>query len=202
MEGRRASAATLLKYKLGDSAARYALVAQVAYTMRPSVDWDGSKPPERRLDSNGYREFADSWLAISVYRRINQGQFTQDHTEAVIAIHGMEVSVIKGDGGDVWADTRAAVGYPDRQTKQPVEFVRQLLIDNKGKGTVVVGHSLGGCIAQIIASKTGLDAYTFNLPIESKPLDWTWWVRVSLSDSDTGWFKIPQGQLDGMEALG
>ena len=42
----------------------------------------------------------------------------------------------------------------------------------------------------------------FDTPIESKPLNWTWWVRVSLPDGATGWFKNPQGQLEGMDAFG
>ena len=42
----------------------------------------------------------------------------------------------------------------------------------------------------------------FDTPIESKPLEWTWWVRVALPDGDHGWFKNPQGQLDGMDAFG
>jgi hypothetical protein len=42
----------------------------------------------------------------------------------------------------------------------------------------------------------------FDTPIESKPLEWTWWVRVTLPDGDRVWFKNPQGQLDGMDAFG
>ncbi|MDP2198456.1 MAG: hypothetical protein Q8K01_07725 [Sulfurimicrobium sp.] len=158
--GGRATAETLLRYKLGDNAARYALFAKAAYGKSPTIDWDGKEPAEWQLVTSNSKEYGDSGLVISVYKRTAQGAILTDSTEVIIAIRGTEPT----DFRDLMFDGVAALGYVDLQLKQAYQFVTDFFAKNptKANRTVLVGHSLGGRIAQIIAANKGLRAFTFN----------------------------------------
>lgn len=62
-----------------------------------------------------------------------------------------------------------------------------------GEGAVAVWH--GGKVKH---GSLDLGVH-YDQPLESQPLDWTWWVLVRLADGTAGWVKNPQGQFDGMD---
>jgi hypothetical protein len=63
-----------------------------------------------------------------------------------------------------------------------------------GEGALAVWHN--GAI-----TRGSLDLrLQYDAPLESAPLQWTWWVLVRLADGRTGWLENPQGAFDGMDA--
>jgi hypothetical protein len=65
-----------------------------------------------------------------------------------------------------------------------------------GEGAIAVWHD-----AKVKNGSLDL-TLDYDEPLATRPLQWTWWVRVRLGDGTEGWLKHPLGKFDGMDALG
>jgi hypothetical protein len=65
-----------------------------------------------------------------------------------------------------------------------------------GEGTVVILHQ-----GNIIQGSLDL-MLQYEQPLESAPLQWTWWVRVRMPDQTSGWVRNPQRRFSGMDEFG
>jgi hypothetical protein len=45
-------------------------------------------------------------------------------------------------------------------------------------------------------------AFQYDESVESRQLQWEWWVQIRLANGTTGWLHNPQGQLKGMDRFG
>jgi hypothetical protein len=63
-----------------------------------------------------------------------------------------------------------------------------------GEGAVAVWHD-----GKIKHGSLDL-ALRYEEPLESKPLQWAWWVQVRLGDGRIAWVQNPQRGFDGMDA--
>jgi len=100
-------------------------------------------------------------LHLSVYKNNNTNQY-------VIAIEGTKPT----DINDLITDASQLMESTDtpKQYTLARKYVKQLrYTDSKYKNATIVGHSLGGGIAQYLAVSFGMKAYTFNTAGLSSP---------------------------------
>ena len=124
---------------------------------------DAAYEPHPRLEGWTLKTFRPSGKTIG---DAFQGALFVRGDEAVIAFKGTSQK------RDFIADAKLAVGMNTYQYSDACEFVDE----NVGplKTAYLVGHSLGGAIAQIVANRRGLRFVTFNAPgvgLASRNLD-------------------------------
>lgn len=66
------------------------------------------------------------------------------------------------DKQDAVTDVQVLLGKKPSQFAEADRYVQRVQRENPGKEIVLVGHSLGGALAQYAAAKNGNEAYTFN----------------------------------------
>ena len=89
-----------------------------------------------------------------------QGRAFVKGTEAVAAYKGTRPT----QTSDITADVRLAFGYVPTQAKDALKCTVDWANHLRGKTMTLVGHSLGGAIAQYVGHHTGYDFVTFNAP--------------------------------------
>jgi hypothetical protein len=119
---------------------------------------------------DGFTRFADDNVTNPATSFIDRFKFAKSESEsfhgsAYISGNGKIVIAFKGtdNWGDVLTDIRQLKAVPIQYT-QALMFVKRVLAMGgvSPENIVVTGHSLGGGMAQYVASAFGLKAVTFN----------------------------------------
>ena len=99
-----------------------------------------------------------------------QGAILQSGADNVCAFKGTGADFTESGKGTTWedvkADLRLTFWLQPKQLREATDMVRQAenLTDSKKKTLSIVGHSLGGALAQGVGYGTGLPFVTFNAP--------------------------------------
>jgi Lipase (class 3) len=91
-----------------------------------------------------------------------QGRVFQnkDGNEAIIAYKGTKPSQVS----DLVADMKLAMGFVPTQAKDALKATVDWMKQLGKKKFLIVGHSLGGALAQVVGLQTGVNFVTFNAP--------------------------------------
>lgn len=123
------------------------------------------------LSDQVYKEkFADAgaWKVVDSYVDPNTGfqgaaYLNRVTNKVVVAFRGTDLS----ERNDLRANTNIA-GFKgdifDRQVGGARELIERVQKSYPNTGVSLTGHSLGGAIAQVVGSESGLETHTFNAP--------------------------------------
>lgn len=120
--------------------------------------------PVEYLDSEGNTHstyFENGQLIFSSSSGMQAAVYKNTQGKIVIAYRGTQLT----DSGDLFADFNIMLGsIPQAQLTDAENFYKAVVAQYGSNNIVITGHSLGGAIAQIIGSKTGIPTYTYNAP--------------------------------------
>lgn len=157
------SPTTVARYAAGDRAWHLGALAQAAYyDAIPPVDWDADGVADwERV--NAYK--SPTGFAAAAYRWRHPQSIRMPGLESIRY-------VVAFRGTDQWRDWVAAnlpalVLPIDAQRPRAIRYTRSIVrrYRLKADDVMVVGHSLGGRLAQLVAAATGVRAYTFNAAV-------------------------------------
>jgi hypothetical protein len=153
------TAQTVERYRLGAQAAEYAELSQAVYELRQSVDVDRDGQDDWRIA----RSMTDgpSGFKGAVYVHVRQRR-------VVVAFAGTKIQASYGVAD--YVNDVVGAGDSDLQIPHAQELASDALTTYRsGYSIHVTGHSLGGRLAQFVAAKNGLDAFTFHSAAVSQP---------------------------------
>lgn len=150
---------TRQRYQLASLAARYAALSQAVYQLAQQVDTDADGVADFRLD-NALIERNDQFgFKGAAYI----GQKTE---EIVVAFAGTELQT----PADLITDVTGGVLFDAQLPTANKLFERsKLAADRLGYKVRVTGHSLGGRLAQAVAARHAVEAFTFHAAGVSSP---------------------------------
>lgn len=113
-------------------------------------------PPEMKVDEKSV------WALGNPFSSGFQGRVFLDPggREAVIAYKGTKPYM----GSDLAADAKLAMGFVPTQAKDAMKHTQDWAGRLKGRKITLVGHSLGGALAQVVGSRLRMRFVTFNAP--------------------------------------
>lgn len=136
--------------------------AELAYSMNENQQYESAKNSlDQRLIPKGFRE--DQKLGKSDLAGFSGKTFVNSKDkQIVIAFRGTEPNA--GDWRDFLADFALVFGLPNFQLSEGKDYVRTVLDQYPGYDVVLVGHSLGGNLAQGVGQYYKIPTVTFNGP--------------------------------------
>ena len=140
--------------------AQYVPVAQAVYG-----DWLQPKQDDTGAAVGALKQAG--WRQIDVRRDSTCGFYAavyQKGNRTVLAFRGTEGM---GDAKDRHTDEANALGLATRQYRQAGAYARDMKL-KYGDSLVLIGHSLGGGLAQYASAQTGLETITFNTAAVAK----------------------------------
>jgi hypothetical protein len=141
----------------------YSLIADAVYAR-----WDEGNASQATLYNQNWKcppamkvDEKSIWALGNPFSSGFQGRvFLGPSGDAVIAFKGTKPYM----GSDLAADARLAMGFVPTQAKDALKHTVDWAHRLKGLRITLVGHSLGGALAQVVGSRTGLRFVTFNAP--------------------------------------
>lgn len=142
---------------------QYALIADAVYarwdegnsSSAALYNSDWKCPPNMKVDEKSI------WKLGNPFSSGFQGRvFLNTKGDAVIAFKGTKPSMTS----DLAADAKLAMGFMPTQAKDALKHTVDWMTHLKGYTITLVGHSLGGALAQVVGSRTKLRFVTFNAP--------------------------------------
>ena len=160
----RLSEKTIRRYRAGAIASQFAPLADSVYQWRRrSVDTNGDGVPDWELDKDFSRhEFSTGFGAATYVRRIGGS----DVSDVAIVFEGTSLWTNK----DMLNNVQALLNV-DPQYSSAMKYVSDVRERHKSVPvgrTTIVGHSLGGRLAQIFALRTHMNGITFNSAAPSR----------------------------------